>query len=204
MTRRAETLGWIAASAALAVVTALAIAYHFEPVAGWDEDVAAWVARSMPAWLEDVSLVLSRFGGGWGMAVVAIAAAIALARRGRRSDGVLVAVACIGVQISTLVLKVGLDRPRPDLDPVIELPGTAAYPSGHASAALAVLVVVAFLFDGRVAIVAGAALALAIGASRVVLGVHWTSDVVGGWALGLAWVAGLVALRSRAARARGS
>jgi undecaprenyl-diphosphatase len=61
---------------------------------------------------------------------------------------------------------------------------------------MAVLVLVPVLLRlGRRWVAAGVALALAIGLSRVALGVHWASDVMAGWALGLAWVAACLAAR---------
>jgi undecaprenyl-diphosphatase len=182
--------------ASLAVVNVLAAAYSHEPLAEWDSDLAQWVADELPTWVEWLSRPFSWLGGGVGMAAVALVAAILLARRGRTRDASLVALAYVGAQLSTHAIKSATDRPRPELDPVGGLPSTNAFPSGHASVAMAVLVLVPVLLRlGRRWVAVGVALALAIGLSRVALGVHWASDVMAGWALGLAWVAACLAAR---------
>jgi undecaprenyl-diphosphatase len=96
------------------------------------------------------------------------------------------------------VMKRAVERPRP-LDAITGADGYS-YPSGHAALSvtfLAIGIVLARRLPTRLAlVVVGAALAAAIGLSRVYLRVHYMSDVGGGWALGLAVFAicGAVAL----------
>jgi undecaprenyl-diphosphatase len=115
------------------------------------------------------------------------------------------AVLCAGASLGSLALvtavKDGIGRPRPTVPiPLASAPG-ASFPSGHAftSAAVAFTVIVLAwprLADRRRwAVALGAVLvALAVGFSRLILGVHFLSDVVGGWFGAGALVAALVAL----------
>jgi undecaprenyl-diphosphatase len=185
--------------AGLAAVNGLAAAYPHDPLGGWDEDVAGWVGSDLPRPVEWLARPLSWFGSGLALAALALVVAAALARRGRVADASLVALAYVGAQLTTHLLKLATDRPRPSFAPAVALPGSGAFPSGHAATAMAVLVLVPVLLRlGRAGVVAGAALALAVGLSRIALGVHWTSDVVAGWALGAAWLAGCLLARELA------
>ena len=91
-------------------------------------------------------------------------------------------------EISKQIIKHAVERPRP-ADSVVDA-GGFSYPSGHAALSvtfLAIGVVLSRRLPTRIALVlVGAALAIAIGLSRVYLRVHYLSDVGGGWALGLA------------------
>ena len=162
----------------------------------WDGAVARAVARHLPTVVEWLARPLSWVGGGLGMAVVAAVAAGILLQRSGRSDAVAGVLAYVVAEVSTQLLKLAFDRPRPTVDPVVELPETAAFPSGHASVSMAVLVVVAVLLAGRRpdpgAVAAAVAVSVAIGLSRIALGVHWLSDVVAGWALGLVVATGVL------------
>jgi undecaprenyl-diphosphatase len=97
-------------------------------------------------------------------------------------------------------VKVAVGRTRPQHDtPIVEAFGQS-FPSGHSMSSLvcygALLVVFAPVLSPsvrRASIVAASTLVLAIGASRLVLGVHFVSDVVGGYVLGAAWLLGSVA-----------
>lgn len=189
----------VATAVALFGLLALAATGGSGTVTGLDEDVARWVAAEMPGWAEWTARPFTWLGGVVGIGLVALAGATALARAGRRWDALLLTLAYACSQLSSALVKALTDRPRPFYGQAIPLPESSAFPSGHATGAAAVLCVAAVLLAPaarRTAVVSAAgALAVAVGASRVVLGVHWTSDVVAGWALGAAWVAVCVLLR---------
>jgi undecaprenyl-diphosphatase len=183
-----------------------------------DVDVATWVARSMPTWAEWLARPFTWLGGFLGLtAVVAAAVTWLLARKARGEAALLVTVA-IGIQLIIVASKNGYERPRPDVGSAIALPSSFSFPSGHAANGIAVfgllgLITAAYAHTRRaktIAVVAGFALGALIGASRVVLDVHYPSDVVAGGCLGLAWLVtcllvarALDARRGRASRGSG-
>ena len=90
------------------------------------------------------------------------------------------------------VQKYWIARVRPDLEPHLVVVQTSSFPSGHATSSMIFYLTLALALtrDTRWHRAAAAAilLSLIVGTSRVMLGVHWPSDVVGGWAFGLLWV----------------
>ena len=112
-----------------------------------------------------------------------------------------VVVTAVGSSLLNTVVKAAVNRLRPVLtDPVAQESGLS-FPSGHAQAAMvgyAILLLVFLpLLHGawrRVVVTLAAFMVLAIGFSRVALGVHYVSDVVGGFVLGAAWVAAMTAV----------
>jgi len=192
---------WVVGAALVAALVAYA-AIVVDVVEGGrlsslDDDISGWVARSMPTVAEWLARVLSWIGG-W-VAVTAIVAVVVvwLARRGALELGVLLIVVALGGQLINSAAKAGYDRPRPTAGSPIELPSSSSFPSGHAMTGIAVFGLLGLLLGrelppGRrraAAIAAGFALGALIGASRVVLNVHFLTDVLGGAALGLAWLA---------------
>jgi undecaprenyl-diphosphatase len=105
-----------------------------------------------------------------------------------------------GVTLSAVLvnsgLKVLVDRTRPPaMLAAVPLPHSASFPSGHAvigitlAGALAIIVMVEFGVPRGIVPAAGLlALGALVGISRIYIGVHWLSDVLGGWALALAWL----------------
>jgi len=89
--------------------------------------------------------------------------------------------------------KYWVARARPELEPHLVVVKTNSFPSGHATSSMIFYLSLALILTshGRWRFAAAAAaimLSLLVGTSRVMLGVHWPSDVAGGWAFGLLWV----------------
>ena len=93
----------------------------------------------------------------------------------------------------TEVQKLWIARARPDLEPHLVIVKTSSFPSGHATSSMIFYLTLALALAAgtrwqRPAAALAVLLSLCVGVSRVMLGVHWPSDVVGGWAFGLLWV----------------
>jgi undecaprenyl-diphosphatase len=161
-----------------------------------DDDVSRWVAGSAPHGVEWVARLFTWLGGGVGTAVVTGAAVIVLSRASRQADATFVGLSVIGITVLVAVLKAVFERARPDLGSPIRLPQSYSFPSGHAATAVVLYGALGLLLAERARsrlraaawLVAAAALAVAIGASRILLNVHFVTDVVAGFAVGLAWL----------------
>lgn len=198
-------LGWaVAATAVFGVLTVLVV--HAPTwLLDWDETLSADVrvaVRATPA-LAEVARVVTWLGGGWvvtGLVVVA-GGALVLARR----TPLAVVTACVVASSAVLnrLVKALLARERPAHPDALLSTDGWAFPSGHSQAAVVTWVMLllvvgwATVLTGRLARVGSALVAVMViglvGWSRVALGVHWPSDVLGGWALGSAWVLGAAA-----------
>jgi undecaprenyl-diphosphatase len=125
--------------------------------------------------------------------------AVFLWREGRaRFALALLLVILVGRGLSE-VQKYWIARARPDLEPHLVVVKTSSFPSGHATSSMIFYLTIAIALTAgtrwqRRAAAAAVLLSLCVGVSRVMLGVHWPSDVVGGWAFGMLWV--LLTLRS--------
>lgn len=147
-----------------------------------DGQSIAWIGRALDVIGGDVVAVLT----------VAIVATVLVLHRHRLLAAYLVASA-LGFLVNTGV-KLLVERPRPSTVGLLLQESTWSYPSGHATsgitvvAALGVVALIAVRSGWRWAIALPLfMLAPLIGVSRVVMGVHWPTDVLGGWALGTAW-----------------
>lgn len=148
-----------------------------------------------PRWLEEMMRDFTALGGIGVLTLFTVAAIGYLLLDGKRHAALAVFVAVSGGQFLSTLLKLGFDRPRPDLVPHAVAVYTASFPSGHSMmSAVTYLTLGAMLarVDARRShkiYLLGLALllTLVVGVSRVYLGVHWPSDVVGGWAVGAAW-----------------
>ncbi len=140
--------------------------------------------------------------------VIAIGGYFLLRRRDWRPGAKLLA-ALTGAVVLYDIVKPAVGRLRPPASYMLLRVSGWAFPSGHATAAVAFYGMAAFAFSrGRSAgtralLWAGSGvIAIAIGASRIYLGVHWFTDVVGGFALGGLWLAILIATLLAAAAVR--
>lgn len=165
-------------------------------LAGLDSAVAEWGDRHESTWSHDALTLVTYLGETVTVVVVAIAvAAVEIARtRNRWVVPFLVAV-IVGDKLLTEAIKQLVDRARPELEAVAATLGPS-FPSGHtstAAASWAAFALVAGRWWGRESwpALAGVAIGIAVGVavSRVMLDVHWLTDVLGGLALGWAWFA---------------
>jgi undecaprenyl-diphosphatase len=148
-----------------------------------------------PRWFETSVMDISALGGFAVLALVTMFAVGYLLAIKRWGGALMLLVATLGGTAISEGLKMGFNRPRPDLVAHIVETTSMSFPSGHA-----MLSAVTYLTLGALiartqesrqlrGYVLGAAilLTLLIGASRVYLGVHWPTDVLAGWCLGAAW-----------------
>jgi len=164
----------------------------------FDGAAQTWVLSHQNPQLHAVLLWITRIGGIWGMRVLAVAGAAYLWFHGHRrvAAGVLV-VPAVSIMLFNFMKRI-YARPRPSgLGGVVD--DSFSFPSGHATTSAAVCCTLAYVLwrEGlmnRWTALAFAILApLLVGVSRVYLNVHWATDVLGGWSIGLA-VAALCAM----------
>jgi membrane-associated phospholipid phosphatase len=123
---------------------------------------------------------------------------------------VFVAVTMIGGSLLNELVKLLVDRARPVFPDAVAHATGRSFPSGHAQGAVVAYTVLLLVFLPKLrgarralAIAAAVFMVLAIGFSRIALGVHYVSDVLAGYVLGAAWVAGMVAAFNLWRRERG-
>ncbi|MDB4886021.1 MAG: hypothetical protein JWN79_1459 [Gemmatimonadetes bacterium] len=173
------------------------------PLARIDAAVNRWFAVHGSESGESVFKVVTHFGSPL-LGVSIVIAVIWLARRRERLEAIALAVACSTGVLLDNGLKAFFHRGRPGTATEFITRPTWSFPSGHAMNSIigygflaALLLERARTRGQRIAVVAGAlALVLVIGFSRLYLGVHYLSDVLGGWLAGAAWmIASVLAYR---------
>jgi undecaprenyl-diphosphatase len=148
-----------------------------------------------PRWVESMLLDLTALGGPTILGLVVVCIAGFLLLQGRRRTAVMVVVTAASGDIVNAILKHAFMRPRPSVVPHLRDVASTSFPSGHAmQSAIIYLTLGAMLM--RIAerrltkiycLSIAVLLTLLVGVSRVYLGVHYPTDVIGGWIFGFAW-----------------
>jgi undecaprenyl-diphosphatase len=146
------------------------------------------------------------FMGDWQVGIpVVVAGLLLLLWLGRRRGAV---TAFLVIAVGRLLVeaqKHAIARLRPEDQAHLVAVSSPSFPSGHAANSMIVCLTFALVLFGRTrwrwpAVTIALLLSLCIGFSRILLGVHWPSDVIGGWAFGLLWVLLAMPLAERLAR----
>jgi undecaprenyl-diphosphatase len=172
-----------------------------DDAARFDRPVLRFLVRHREPWLTSIAKVISTLGSG--RVLIPLVVVVGLGwwawRRTWRPLWLL-AGAYLGADALYSIVKALTGRHRPPSALAVQHFGGLAFPSGHATQATAVWAMLAALLSGvvsrraqKVAIWAGAVVvATLVGVSRLYLGAHWLTDVLGGWALGALWLATLL------------
>ncbi len=197
-----------AALAAACCFGAIAATIRLQAFPGLDERVAARIQGWESPWLTPGMIFLSWMGTGLPLVLLTAAIMGLLYRKlGLRRELGLIAFIALGSALLNTGLKHLFRRPRPEVYRLAEATGFS-FPSGHSMAAFSLYGLLALLLwphlrgvAGRTAVLAAAGILIAaIGLSRIYLGVHYPSDVLGGYAASACWIAIVLALYRRLSR----
>ena len=219
--RRGPGIGTLAALAAAAFAVWLFLELADDVVEGetrkFDESVLLAFREDAdhedpigPRWMEEMARDITALGGVIVLTFTTIAVTGFFLLQRKWHLGIYVAAAVLTGLVASSLLKAGFDRPRPDVVEHGQVVYTASFPSGHSMLSAVAFLTLGSLVAGaqkdrslRLYILSLAAiLTIAVGVSRVYLGVHWPTDVLGGWAAGTGWALACWAI-SRHLRQRG-
>ena len=163
--------------------------------------VDASVANTMNGWVHAHPLLVhlleavSWFGLPLWLGICVTGGALVAWSRGRPRLAAYLVVTVVGGSLVDTAVKLIINRPRPVIDHPVDTAFGTSFPSGHSMAATLTYgaLLLAFLpvlsrRGRRIAVAVAVAAVLAIGSSRLLLGLHFVSDVIGGYVLGAAWL----------------
>jgi len=194
-------LGWIGITAALFGIGQFVA--HSDAITDFDRHVTNWMIDHRTSALDTTMKVFTWIGSWVAVAVTGgVVLVLTLTKRLTIAAVIIFAVAWAGEYATVNLVKHAVGRPRPPKDLWLVPAHGASFPSGHAANATVVFAaatVVAYLYTRRRSVrattVTLACLAVgAVGFSRVELGVHWTTDVVAGSLVTMAWLAAIAGL----------
>ncbi len=150
-----------------------------------------------PLWFEYAVSDVTALGGHAIISILMLSATLYLVATRQMQRAILILAAVVSGALISSVLKLGFDRPRPDIVDHLTHAMSSSFPSGHAFLSAVVYLSLGALIARahqqitiRTIVMMGAVLlVLIIGLSRIYLGVHWPTDVVAGWFFGAAWAA---------------
>jgi len=168
-----------------------------------DEKLLVWFAneRALHPWLTGMGIGLTQLGSAPALLLAAAAAAALLALADRWRTALSLMAVVLGGRAIVELLKLAIHRPRPLLLPYPVPIASLSFPSAHSANSMITFLALALIVaPARIrtqAVVAALAASVAVGCTRPLLGVHWPSDVIGGWSFGIAWVAAAMVLVRR-------
>jgi len=148
-----------------------------------------------PPWVEETMRDFTALGGGGVLILLTGSAILYLALQRKLRAALLIVLAVVGGMLLSQSLKMAFDRPRPDLVPHGSIVYFASFPSGHSMISAATYLTLGALLARLQTLrrlklfilLLAVLITTLVGISRIYLGVHWPTDVLGGWTAGAVW-----------------
>jgi membrane-associated phospholipid phosphatase len=179
----------------------LTVAFKAGALSAVDRQTELQIHTDLHGSLNGMMTALTSVGSSWPMAVLALSCAMFCLLQSNPWLAGLVLTCPAGASVLDSAFKNLIHRQRPHLWPHATVLNSFSFPSGHATMSAAFFAGTTYAIwklsgatRGRVAAIFSTALVAGIGFSRIYLGVHWPSDVLAGYALGLSWALVLVAV----------
>ena len=168
-----------------------------------DEGVLLRFQSLRTSWLDDIAQVLVDFGEVWVFSPAVGLLMLFMLMTRRFADATMVVAGLFAIAVG-YGLKLVVDRPRPDYQIFEPIQSSLSFPSGHSLLAVILGGLLIYLVESwvklvivrRVIQVSLVLTVIAMGASRVYMGVHWPSDVIGSYVFGILALVGLIGLRN--------
>ena len=165
-----------------------------------DQAIHTWFGHERQAAMTALFSTATNVGGAIGQASLASAVAVALLVLKERASAIFVAVTVGTGALLNVGLKMIYERARPDLASAIAAARGYSFPSGHAMDSFITLGALSYIALRQswpwaaksAALAVALTMAILVGVSRVYLGVHWASDIAGGWSAGTVWLTSAV------------
>lgn len=183
----------------ICLVILLGLSWLFQEVLekeafGFDTTVLLSIHQWSNPVLDRIMLSLTRLGDPEFVIVIVVVTLVLLLWRRQRTEAKIFAIACLGALILNQGLKLFFAKPRPALWTPLIVEKSFSFPSGHALGSLVLYGFLAYLLAiqypkrSRWIYSLTFVLVIAIGISRLYLGVHWFTDIAAGYAVGLLWL----------------
>ncbi|GMK37404.1 phosphatase PAP2 family protein [Paenibacillus sp. CCS19] len=188
----------------IGIFAMIAFLINHQQITAFDERITTMVLRLYSPTTTAIMKAFTFAGSTLCVTAIALLVTLMLSMIGYRRELIFFAGVIIGAGILNLVLKSIFHRARPDIHRIVEASGYS-FPSGHSMAAITLYgITIYFLWKHArkawlrvVIIILGAAMIVTIGISRIYLGVHYPSDVAGGYVMGAAWLAASIGTYER-------
>ena len=156
----------------------------------WDAPIMLFVNQFRRPWLDALMIFITQTGGGWS-ALVFVLFLIWLGFRRQKITAIAAAMSFLGAISINAILKLIYERPRPEVLVPLVAVNSYSFPSGHTITAVALYGFMAYVFwrnSQRLLALFTVIWACLIAFSRIYLGVHYPSDVLGAIAIGCIWL----------------
>ncbi len=196
--QKKKYIRWTIMGCALICFGVIASQVVQNPVIPFDESLRYWVYEQRSPFLSAIFIPVT-YVGNW-QTITLLAAILLAIPKTRRNVGLPFAIISLSSTIVYKVVKGIFERPRPEMEVRLIPQGGFSFPSGHSMNCIVCFGILIYLIRrycpnrkiANVLTVLLTLLIIGIGTSRVYVGVHFPTDVLGGWSLGLAFLMGSI------------